>query len=127
MIGAFSVCTERPNPDTQSDTRNLKRKSMKLRWIFLLTTGLLLTGSAFGQAPARTSTPNGSPQSSSAQAAPLTPDAAAKLQKRAEDFLRNLYAWGSEFEVKADEPKPSPIADLYEMNVKVGLQGQSDS
>jgi len=100
---------------------------MKLRWVFLLTTGLLLAGSAFAQAPARTGTQNASPQNSSAKAAPLAPDAAAKLQKRAEDFLRDLYAWGSEFEVKADELKPSPIADLYEINVKVGLQGQSDS
>jgi protein-disulfide isomerase len=49
------------------------------------------------------------------------------LQKRAEDFLRNLYAWGPEFQVKAGAVKPSPVPDLYEISVEVSLQGQSDS
>src|SRR5262249_30688501 len=49
------------------------------------------------------------------------------LQKRAETFLRNYYAWGPAFEVKAGEVKPSQLADLYEINVEVTLQGQSDS
>jgi protein-disulfide isomerase len=49
------------------------------------------------------------------------------LQKRAEDFLRKLYAWGPEFQVKAGEVKPSAVPDLYEINVEVTLHGESDS
>jgi len=49
------------------------------------------------------------------------------LQQRAQDFLRLLYAWGSDFEVKAGAVKPTPIPDLYEINVQVTLQGDSES
>lgn len=49
------------------------------------------------------------------------------LQKRSEDFLRKIYAWGPEFEVKAGEVKPSPITELYEITLDVRLKDQSDS
>jgi protein-disulfide isomerase len=49
------------------------------------------------------------------------------LQQRAEVFLRQLYAWGPEFQVKAGAVTPSPVPDLYEVSIEVSLQGQSDS
>jgi len=91
--------------------------------ICALALAVFCSGIVFAQTPAKPKAPaNASPS-----ATQLSSADAAKLQKRAEDFLRNLYAWGSEYEVKADEPKPAPIAGLYEMNVSVSLQGQSDS
>lgn len=81
-------------------------------------------------APAQNTPAGRTPQEGSAAKSPsaqLPAATAATLQKRAEDFLRNLYAWGPEFQVKAGEVKPSPLPDLYEINVDVSLEGQSDS
>ena len=81
----------------------------------------------------------GFPVSSFAQSAPAgnksdAPQsesvAGAKSQtpeKRVEDYLRNLYAWGPAYEVKVSPPKPSPIPDLLEMSVTVAMGGQSDT
>jgi protein-disulfide isomerase len=80
---------------------------------------------------ARTS-PGTSPQPPSAQSGQASTEeipsaTATMLQHRAEDFLRNLYAWGPEFEVKAQGLKPSVLPELYEITVEVSLHGQSDS
>ena len=70
-------------------------------------------------------------ESSAQQAAPTTadpsPSAAAAIQKRVEAFLRNVYAWGSEFEVKVGPVKAAPASGFYEVPVSVGTNGQSDS
>jgi protein-disulfide isomerase len=76
--------------------------------------------SAQGRAPAQGS-------GAQAPASQLSPAAASMLQQRAEEYLRNLYAWGLEFEVKVAAPKPTAVPDLYEMTVEVSLKGQSDS
>ena len=75
-----------------------------------------------------------SPIAAAAQAPPVqTPTGqlpaatVTMLQQRAEAFLRELYAWGPEFQVKAGAVKPSPVPDLYEIPVEVSLNGQSDS
>jgi protein-disulfide isomerase len=49
------------------------------------------------------------------------------LESRVEQYLRNLYAWGPSYEVKVGPPKPSPVADLLEVPVKVSLGKQSDT
>jgi protein-disulfide isomerase len=49
------------------------------------------------------------------------------LESRVEQYLRNLYAWGPSYGVKVGPPKPSPVADLLEVPVKVSLGGQSDT
>ena len=49
------------------------------------------------------------------------------IEARVERYLRDLYAWGPTFEVKIGTPKPSPIPDLLEVPVTVGLAGQSDT
>ena len=56
-----------------------------------------------------------------------TPSAAAAIEKRVEEFLRNVYAWGSDFEVKVGPVKPAPASGFYEVPVSVGTNGQSDS
>jgi protein-disulfide isomerase len=91
--------------------------------ILALTLATFWSPSGFAQTPAKSN----APANSAGPASQLSSADAAKLQKKAEDFLRNLYAWGPEYEVKAAEPKAAPVEGLYEMNVAVSLQGQSDS
>jgi protein-disulfide isomerase len=99
---------------------------MTVRALALFLTVLCAATLAWAQtaAPGRAAAQGPAAQSSPA---PLPAATATMLQKRAEEFLRKLYAWGPDFEVKAGEVKPSAIADLYEINVAVSLQGQSDS
>jgi protein-disulfide isomerase len=49
------------------------------------------------------------------------------IEIRVEKYLRNLYAWGSTFDVKVGPSKPSPISDLLEVPVTVSMGGQSDT
>jgi len=49
------------------------------------------------------------------------------LETRVEQYLRNLYAWGPDFEVKVGPAKPSPVGDLLEVRVTVSMAGQSDT
>jgi protein-disulfide isomerase len=49
------------------------------------------------------------------------------VEARVEKYLRNLYAWGSEFQIKIGPTKPSPIPELLEMPVTVSKEGQSDT
>lgn len=49
------------------------------------------------------------------------------MEARVEQYLRNLYAWGPQFEVKVGPSKPSPIPDLLEVPVTVSMGGQSDT
>ncbi len=95
---------------------------MKYPSLILSVLSLLFSSAALAQTSPRAAARNTSPAG-----AALAPEAAARLQKRAEDFLRNLYAWGPEFDVKAGQPAPSPIPGLYQINVQVTLQDQSDS
>jgi protein-disulfide isomerase len=59
------------------------------------------------------------------QEAAATTATPAEIDQRIEKFLRNYYAWGPAFQVKAEAPKPSPIPGLYEVPVQVSYQGQS--
>lgn len=49
------------------------------------------------------------------------------VEARIEQYLRNLYAWGSTYDVKVGPSKPSPIPDLLEVPVTVSMGGQSDT
>jgi protein-disulfide isomerase len=69
--------------------------------------------------------PGAAPPSSS-QASPAAP-AAGSLAEKVETYLRNMYAWGPQYEVRMGTPRPSPIPDLLEISVTVGFQGQSDT
>ena len=57
----------------------------------------------------------------------LTPAATAALQKRVENYLRNVYAWGEGIDVKVGPLVPAPAGDLYQTTVAVSAQGGSDS
>jgi protein-disulfide isomerase len=49
------------------------------------------------------------------------------IEDKVEKYLRNVYAWGPQYEIKLGPVKPSPIPDLLEIPVTVGLNGQSDT
>ena len=63
--------------------------------------------------------------------APKSADAAVTkpgpIETRVEQYLRNLYAWGPDFDVKVGPPTPSPITDLLKVSVTVSMGGQSDT
>jgi protein-disulfide isomerase len=86
-----------------------------------LSLSLILTAACIASAQTPPASTPAQPQ------APLPAATATMLQQRAESYLRNLYAWGSDFQVNAGTPKPSALPDLYEITVVVSLQGQSDS
>jgi protein-disulfide isomerase len=90
----------------------------------ILSAFLILT--AF-QLPAPAQTTSGAEKST----APKTPDSSpakpGTVESRVEKYLRNLYAWGPEFDIKVGPTKPSPIADLLEVPVTVSMGGQSDT
>jgi protein-disulfide isomerase len=94
---------------------------MRYRALVLASLVLFAIAGALAQTPA----PTGAAGSTSD--ASLSPATVTMLQKRSEDFLRNLYAWGPDFEVKAGDVKASVVPGLYEINVNVSLHGDSDS
>jgi len=49
------------------------------------------------------------------------------VEARVEQYLRNLYAWGTDFDVKVGPSKPSLFPELLEVPVKVSMGGQSDT
>jgi protein-disulfide isomerase len=49
------------------------------------------------------------------------------LEDKVEKYLRNMYAWGPQYEIKLGATKPTPIPNLLEIAVTVGFQGQSDT
>lgn len=61
------------------------------------------------------------------KAADSQPAKPSSPESRVESYLRNLYAWGPEFDVKVGSSKPSPIPDLLELPVTVSMGGQSDT
>jgi len=75
-------------------------------------------------------TPSALRPTSPAPSAQSSPPPAAKpgpLEDKVEKYLRNVYAWGPQYEIKLGPTKPSPIPDLLEIPVTVGLNGQSDT
>lgn len=76
------------------------------------------------------SAPPGKDKSAAPKAADSSvskPPKEGTVETRVEKYLRNLYAWGPEFEVKAGPSKPSPVPDLLEIPVTVSKEGQSDT
>ena len=76
------------------------------------------------QTPEAAQPPNPTPSANSpASPAPKS----GSLEDKIEKYLRNMYAWGPQYEIKLGPAKTSPVPDLLEIPVTVGLQGQSDT
>ena len=57
----------------------------------------------------------------------VAPETEAALQKKVENYLRDIYAWGKDINVKAGPLTPAPVGDLYQTTVVVSAEGGSDS
>lgn len=53
--------------------------------------------------------------------------APTELQRKVETFVRKLFAWGPQYEVKVSQPSPSSVPGYLQVNVEVLFQGQSDN
>ncbi|MDE3135471.1 MAG: DsbA family protein [Acidobacteriota bacterium] len=62
-----------------------------------------------------------------AQQSPTGTPLPAQIEQRVEAYLRHYYAWGPQFTVKAETPKPSLIPDLYEVPVEISFRGQTET
>ncbi len=85
--------------------------------LFLAVCPLLMHSQNPVGAPAASSSQSASKEAGSAVT--LSPAAVTAIQKRVETFLRNMFAWGTDFQVKVGAPKPGPIDSLYEFPVTV--------
>lgn len=95
---------------------------MLLKRIFVLPLFLaLFAGHAIAQST------QGKEPATPTKPAPAATYSQDSIQGRIEHYLRNLYAWGTAFDVTVGTPKPSPIPDLLEVPVTVGTNGQSDT
>jgi len=125
----------RPLHTAKSDRLNSQpvRQQLESAYSFKLRHSLLLALLCFAlipnaqmnaQAPAVSRPANPAPSVQS----PSTPAAKpGSLEDKIEKYLRNMYAWGPQYEIKLGPAKPSPIPDLLEVPVTVGLNGQSDT
>jgi protein-disulfide isomerase len=87
----------------------------------MLFLALLLPPIALGQST--TSAPP--PARAAAQAAPGQPPTG--IQKKVEDYLRHIYAWGPTFRIKFGSMKEAPVGGLYEFTVDVSMGDQTDT
>lgn len=55
-----------------------------------------------------------------------TPADQSQLLKSSEAFIRNLFTWGPEFQVKVGPLAPSPAPDFYTVPIEVTVNGQTD-
>jgi protein-disulfide isomerase len=104
--------------------------SRKLLFISVLFLTAFRLSSLSQSTPAnQESTKQESPASNGRDSKPAAPKSSgpATLETRVEKYLRDLYAWGPDYEVKVGTPKPSPIPDLLEVPITVSKEGQSDT
>ena len=66
-----------------------------------------------------------SPRSNSSQA-PVSSDQAQVL-KTTDAYVRNLFAWGPDFQVKVGPLSQSPAADFYIVPIRVSVNDQTDT
>jgi protein-disulfide isomerase len=76
---------------------------------------------------AQTTSASGKEKSPAPKSADSSTTKPGTIETRVEQYLRNLYAWGPDFDVKVGPPTPSPITDLLKVPVTVSMGGQSDT
>jgi protein-disulfide isomerase len=100
---------------------------MKLRAPLVLVTVAMACMIQFARAqnPSPSAQP---PKQATKQTVTEAPPAnSAAIEKRVEEFLRNVYAWGPDFQVAVGPVKAAAADGLYEVPVKVTADGQSDT
>lgn len=82
---------------------------------------------ALASLPCKAQTAQGSkPTPRAAAQSGAAPDQ-AQILKITETFVRNLFAWGSNFKVQAGPLKPSTSPDFYTVPIEVTLNGRTDT
>ncbi len=81
-------------------------------------------GMAHGAAFAQTKKPAKATAKSTATGAARM---ATPLQKKIEAYLRKLYGWGPDFQVKVGQPAPSAVTGFSQVHVEITLEGQTQS
>ena len=89
----------------------------------LITIVLVLSGAAtaVAQSPAA-SQPSSTHPETAHPVAPMT-----EMQKKIQSYLRDAYGFGADFTITVGDLQPSAIAELSQVNVTVGFNGQSES
>jgi protein-disulfide isomerase len=90
-----------------------------MRRILLLLGPALMAAGSLAQTPA-------APTQIAAPAAPSAQPSAA-IQKKVEEYMRHLYAWGPTFHLQFGPLKESPLPGLYEFTIEVAMGDQSDT
>src|SRR5271156_6515239 len=91
-----------------------------------LTVAAILAFSFFAPRPAASQAQ--APAAKSAQASSgLSAAESSAIAKRIEDYLRDEYAWGSDYELKVGTFTQALAGGLYQVSVEVTAQGGSDS
>jgi protein-disulfide isomerase len=62
-------------------------------------------------------------QTRPSESAPAQP----QIEKKVETFLRNLFAWGPEYQIKIGPLKDAPMPGYYEISVNIAHAEQSDT
>jgi protein-disulfide isomerase len=102
---------------------NVIRRSILVAMVFLAASAR----SSRAQTPSTSNAAPAASQGHDSKASAARPADSGSLETRIEQYLRNLYAWGSDYDVKVGAQKSSPIPDLMEVPVTVSKAGQSDS
>src|ERR1700693_1072374 len=58
--------------------------------------------------------------------AAATPESSA-ISKRVEKYLRTVYAWGPQFQIKVGTPVETPVPGVLQVSVEIGFGGESNA
>ncbi|MGH9746372.1 MAG: DsbA family protein [Candidatus Acidiferrales bacterium] len=81
---------------------------------------------SLAQTPSQGGAAQSGTTSNASQAPALSPEE-AQLLKSAEAFIRKLFAWGADFQVKLGPLTQSPAPDFYRVPILVTFNGQTDA
>jgi len=86
---------------------------------------IIASVSAAAQTPAPSPAPHPTTPQATAPPAPAAPP--TELQKKIESYIRDLYAFGTDFTIKVGAPQSTPISDLSAVSIDITYKGQTDS
>ncbi len=92
----------------------------------ILVLGVFIFLAVF-QLPSAAQDSSGKDKSATPKPADSSATKPGPVESRVEKYLRNLYAWGPEFDIKVGPTKPSQLPELLEVPVTVSMGGQSDT
>jgi len=127
-VGKTPVHAQRSAAPNRINSQPVRQQHARPRSLKLLLVLVCFALSPMAQVHAQTpeaAQPASSTPSTKSPASPAPKP--GSLEDKIEEYLRNLYAWGPQYEIKLGPAKSSPIPDLLEIPVTVALQGQSDT